>query len=126
MLSLNCQSISAKFDKLKLYLEDANCQNLILIICIQETWRHEGIDMNYFLLLNYRLIHVNRRLTTHGWLIMYIHNDFEFKELNEELPFTLTPYLFQSLFVKVWGKTTLFKNTLQETFTGYNYITSTI
>ena len=84
MLSLNCQSISAKFDKLKLYLDDANSQNLISIICIQETWGHEGIDMNYFLLSNYRLIHANRRLTIHVGLIMCIHNDFEFKELNEE------------------------------------------
>ena len=53
MLSLNCQSISAKFDKMKLFLDDVNNQNPISIICIQETWGHEGIQMNYFSLPNY-------------------------------------------------------------------------
>ena len=104
MLSLNCQSISAKFDKLKLFLDDVNNQNPISIICIQETWGHEGIQMNYFSLPNYRLINANRRLTAHGGLIIYIHNDFEFKELNEEFPITHTSNSFESLFVEVWRK----------------------
>ena len=43
-------------------------------------------------------------LTAHGGLIIYIHNDFEFKELNEELPITHTSNSFESLFVKVWRK----------------------
>ena len=72
MLSLNCQSISAKFDKLKLFLDDVNSQNPISIICIQETWGHDGIQMNCFSLPNYRLINANRRLTAHGGLIIYI------------------------------------------------------
>ena len=104
MLSLNCQSISAKFDKLKLFLDDVNNQNPISIICIQETWGHEGIQMNYFSLPNYRLINANRRLTAHGGLIIYIHNDFEFKELNEELPITQTSNSLESMFVEVWRK----------------------
>ena len=37
MLSLNCQSISAKFDELKLFVDDVNNQNPDSIICIQET-----------------------------------------------------------------------------------------
>ena len=104
MLSLNCESISAKFDKLKLFLDDVNNQNPISIICIQETWGHEGIQMNYFSLPNYRLINANRRLTAHGGLIIYIHNNFEFKELNEELPITQTSNSLESMFVEVWRK----------------------
>ena len=104
MLSLNCQSISAKFDKLKLFLDDVNNQNPISIICIQETWGHDGIQMNCFSLPNYRLINANRRLTAHGGLIIYIHNDFEFKELNEELPITQTSNSLESMFVEVWRK----------------------
>ena len=60
--------------------------------------------MNYFSLPNYRLINANRRLTAHGGLIIYIHNDFEFKELNEEFPITHTSNSFESLFVEVWRK----------------------
>ena len=37
MLSLNCQSINAKFDKLKLFLEDVNTEYPISVICIQES-----------------------------------------------------------------------------------------
>ena len=53
---------------------------------------------------NNRLINANRRLTAHGGLIIYIHNDFEFKELNEEFPITHTSNSFESLFVEVWRK----------------------
>ena len=60
--------------------------------------------MNYFTLPNYRLINANRRLTAHGGLIIYIHYDFEFKELNEELPITHTSNSFESMFVEVWRK----------------------
>ena len=74
MLSLNCQSISAKFDKLKLFLDDVNNRNPISII--QETWGHKGIQMNYFSLPNYRLINANRRLTSgrggKEWTLMCI------------------------------------------------------
>ena len=109
MLSLNCQSISAKFDKFKLFLDDVNNQNPISIICIQEAWGHEDIHMDYFSLHNYTLVNANRRLTTHGGLIIYIHNDFEFKELNGELPITHTSNMFESLFVEVWRKNCMYQ-----------------
>ena len=38
MLSLNCQSISAKFDKLNLFLDDANIKHPISVL---KTWSHE-------------------------------------------------------------------------------------
>ena len=37
MLSLNCQSINAKFDKLKIFLDDVNKCHPIAAICIQES-----------------------------------------------------------------------------------------
>ena len=103
-LSLNCQSINAKFDKLKLFLDDVNTQNPISVICIQESWGHEEIDIRYFLLPNYTLINANRRLSLHGGLITYIHDDFAFKELNDMIPISSTSTLFESLFVEIWKK----------------------
>ena len=41
----------------------------------------------------------------HGGLITYIHNDFTYRELNNELPITLASTLFESLFLEVWRKT---------------------
>ena len=103
-LSLNCQSINAKFDKLKLFLNDVNTQNPISVICIQESWGHEEIDIRYFSLPNYTLINANRRLSLHGGLITYIHDDFAFKELNDMIPISSTSTLFESLFVEIWKK----------------------
>ena len=103
-LSLNCQSINAKFDKLKLFLDDVNTQNPTSVICIQESWGHEEIDIRYFSLPNYTLINANRRLSLHGGLITYIHDDFAFKELNDMIPISSTSTLFESLFVEIWKK----------------------
>ena len=58
LISLNCQSINAKFKKLKLFLDDVNTHNPISVkyICIQEPWCHEEIDIKYFSLPKYSLI----------------------------------------------------------------------
>ena len=40
IISLNCQSINAKFDQLKIYIE--NCyKSQVNVICLQETWLSE-------------------------------------------------------------------------------------
>ena len=52
ILSLNSQSINAKFDQLKIFLHDINMECPISVICIQESWTHEGIEMSQFSLLN--------------------------------------------------------------------------
>ena len=104
ILSLNCQSINAKFDKLKMFIDYVNDQSPISVVCIQESWAHNEIDMNYFSIPNYTMVNKNRRLSTHGGLITYIHNDFAYRELNNELPSTLTSTLFESLFIEVWRK----------------------
>ena len=109
MLSLNCQSINAKFDKLKLFLAHVNIECPISVICIQESWAHENVDMSQFLLPNYSLIFENRRLSTHGGLIMYVHDDFAYKDLNQEIIISGTSTLFESHFVEIWRKTCRFQ-----------------
>ena len=85
ILSLNSQSINAKFNQLRIFLHNINMECPISVICIQESWTHEGIEMSQFSLLNYTMLFKNRRLSTHGGLIMYIHDDFAYKELDKEL-----------------------------------------
>ena len=48
ILSISCQSLNAKFDKFKLFLDDVNTKNQILVLCVPETWNHEGTDTNCF------------------------------------------------------------------------------
>ena len=104
ILSLNSQSINAKFDQLKLFLDNVIMESPISVICIQESWAHEGIEMSQFYLLNYTIRFENRRLSTHGGLIMYIHDDFAYKELNKEIILSSTSNLFESQFVEIWQK----------------------
>ena len=105
ILSLNSQSINAKFDQLKIFLDNINMECPISVICIQESWTHEGIEMSQFSLPNYTMLFKNRRLSTHGGLIMYIHDDFAYKELDKEIILSSTSNLFGSQCVEIWRKT---------------------
>ena len=86
-----------------------NIECPISVICIQESWAHENVDMSQFLLPNYSLIFQNRRLSTHGGLIMYVHDDFAYKDLNQEIIISGTSTLFESHFVEIWRKTCRFQ-----------------
>ena len=83
--------------------------NSLSIICIQETWSQDDIDMTVFNLPNYTMLCANRRISAHGGLIIYVHDDFAFKELNATLPITHTSMLFESLIIKVWRKSCEFQ-----------------
>ena len=109
ILSLNSQSINAKFDQLKIFLDNINMECPISVICIQESWTHEGIEMSQFSLPNYTMLFKNRRLSTHGGLIMYIHDDFAYKELDKEMILSSTSNLFESQCVEIWRKTSAYQ-----------------
>ena len=104
MISLNCQSINAKLYKLKLFVTEMNTHETtcISVICIQETWGHNGIDMDSFSLPNYTLVNENRRLSNNGGLFIYVHDNFSFKVLNKDMHIKHTSKLFESLIVEIW------------------------
>ena len=60
------------------------------------------IDIQHFSLPNYTLINVNRRLSLHGGLVIYLHDDFAYKELNDNTPISKTSKLFESIFLEIW------------------------
>ena len=86
-----------------------NIECPISVIFIQESWAHENVDMSQFLLPNYSLIFENRQLSTHGGLIMYVHDDFVYKDLNQEIIISGTSTLFESHFGEIWRKTCRFQ-----------------
>ena len=51
----------------------------------------------------------NRRLSTHGGLIMYILDDFAYKELDKEMILSSTSNLFESQCVEIWRKTSAYQ-----------------
>ena len=56
ILNLNCGSLNAKFDKLKMFLATVDSQSDITCITLQETWCSEFTDMSQFILPGYTLI----------------------------------------------------------------------
>ena len=112
MVSLNCQSINAKSDQLKLFLADINSDSPISVIYIQETWGHEGINMTAFSLPNYAMVYENRLLTAHGGLMIYIHDEFHYRNFNRDIEITNTSDLFESLIVEIWRKNNKYQKCL--------------
>ena len=74
-------------------------KNKISVICVQETWNHEGIDTNCFSLPDYTLINASRRLTAHGGLVIYLHDDSACKEIYVNA--TNESNLFERLFIGI-------------------------
>ena len=79
ILSLNVQSINAKFDELKITIEQINQVHTISVICIQESWLENESNNNLYQLDNYNLISKSKYSSEHGGLLIYVHTDFEYE-----------------------------------------------
>ena len=56
ILSLNCQSLSAKINSLKVLINQINNQHKLSAICLQETWLSSEYDTSLFEIEGYNLI----------------------------------------------------------------------
>ena len=82
IMSLNCQSLNAKFSDIKLMLDVfAEFNKPIQVLCLQETWLENSDldDMGQFHIDDYHLITKNRYASNHGGLAFYIHKNWNFK-----------------------------------------------
>ena len=90
ILSLNCQSINAKFDELQLFMDRINRIEEVSVLCLQETWTSDKDDISLFQLSHYKLLHRGKQCCKHGGLFIYVHDRFNVKPL--DLPFTCTKW----------------------------------
>lgn len=84
ILSLNIQSLNAKFDKFISILQHLHLeQQSFDIICLQETWLADNSPIDNFTIPNYTLLHqgFNPLCSRHGGLIFYIKDGIPFKIL---------------------------------------------
>ena len=82
VLSLNCHSINAKIDQLKIKLKqwkNLNCE--FSVICLQETWLSDNSDTSLIQIDNYTLISKGKTCSTHVGLLIYLHNTYHYKTL---------------------------------------------
>ncbi len=79
VLHLNIQSLSAKFDKLKLLLSTLGESGIHLdFILLCETFLHSG-NVHLFDIPGYNLIHKDRQNMTRGGVAIYIKDSIDFK-----------------------------------------------
>ena len=79
LLSINIQSIRAKFDKLMAlltFLNEKECS--FSVICIQETWLKDSDDISRFQIPGYNLVHQGSHCSDHGGLFIYLLNGFTY------------------------------------------------
>ena len=101
ILSLNTQSLNAKFTQIKLFLENlsASCINFS-VLCFQETWLHDDSDTSLLQLDNYTMVHKGKACSAHGGVAIYIHNDFSFREIS----LNVQPLTFDGIFIEIQSR----------------------
>ena len=78
ILSLNIQSINAKFHELETLIESLrNVQFYVSIKCLQECWISDHIDACTFQLSGYHCLSQGKISSDRGGLITYVHNYFQ-------------------------------------------------
>ena len=80
ILSLNCQSLNAKFDKLSLLIEELRQGNFeFSVICLQETWLRDEADLSLLQIPNYTCISQGFRCSRHGGLVIYVNHQYKYE-----------------------------------------------
>jgi exonuclease III len=101
LLTLNCQSLNAKFQDLQIYVENyAEVGCPLSVICLQETWLSDNSDTSLFQMENYTLLSKGKSCSVHGGTAIYIHNSYAFNELKPDI----TSELYDGQFIEVSTK----------------------
>ncbi len=78
IFSSNIQSVSAKFDFLKIFIERLRNENFeFSVICLQETWLSENDCANSFELDGYKLLSQGKVSSSKGGLFTYVNNKYD-------------------------------------------------
>ena len=78
---MNCQSLSAKFDDIKLLLNvPTQHEQPIRVVCLQETWIEDAglLDLSLFKIHDYNLVTQDRYVSAYGGLALYIHKNWSY------------------------------------------------
>jgi hypothetical protein len=83
ILSLNCQSLNAKIDEIKILLHELINHNISLdILCLQETWFEDSPLPPLITLEGYNTVSLPKHASEHGGLLMYIKESMSFDILS--------------------------------------------
>ena len=78
ILSTNIQSINAKIDQLRIFVDILKQHNYVFsAICIQESWLSENSDVSQIQLDGYNLILQGKSCSSKGGLIIYLNKKYD-------------------------------------------------
>ena len=82
-ITINSQSINAKFDELVILIEILKQQNIhIDAICVQETWLDDTSDISRFHLEGYTCVSQGKYCCSRGGLFIYVDSKYDTKRIN--------------------------------------------
>ena len=79
ILNLNCQSLHARFDYIKLLIAKfvhINCP--LQVLCLQGTWISSGTDLSPYIIPGYHLISTPYYASSHGGLVIYLSKKWDY------------------------------------------------
>ena len=77
IMSLNCQSVNAKFDEVQVFIDRINKSGSLGMLCLQESWTDINEDISLFELPGYTLYHQGKQCCKHSGLLVYVHNRYK-------------------------------------------------
>ena len=83
ILSLNCQSLNAKFDQINIKVQQLRSEgHEFKVICLQETWLSDDSETALFQIQGYNLVQLGKQCSAHGDLAIYISTKFNFSTVD--------------------------------------------
>ena len=80
IVSLNCQSLHAKFDYIRLLIDKFMKNDCpFQAICLQETWFSPETDLSLYIIPVYHLISTGHFTSNHSGLVIYLNKKWEYK-----------------------------------------------
>ena len=98
VLSLNCQSINAKIDKILILIDCIKKHNFEFdAICLQESWLKSDSDVSLIQIPNYKCISQGKHCSQQGGLLTSLHSKYE----NYSITSCEKSDIWEGLFIKV-------------------------
>ena len=109
ILNLNCGGLSAKFNKLNLFLANCNHSRFpISVITLQDTHFNSSTDFNYYNIPGYTMINDPARINSFGGVTIYLHNSFSYTRLPADT-FKQNSPVYESMFLEIYKFDSKFK-----------------
>ena len=84
ILSMNCQSLHAKFDYVRLLIDKFKNNSALQVVCLQESWFSADTDLSLYMIPGYHLISTGRYASNHGGLVIYLNTNWDYKVISDD------------------------------------------